>query len=84
MVINGLNLPSIGFMRAKPMPGNAPLYTLAVYPPGPGGLAGANPATMIELKVDEAEVRRIIRAAPHLVVAPRWLMDEETARIARD
>jgi hypothetical protein len=70
MVINGLNLPSIGFMRAKQL-GGAGRYTLAVYPPGQGALAGVGRATMVELEVDEVELRRIIRVAPHLIAAPR-------------
>lgn len=67
MVINGRHLPSIGFIRAKPI-GDGARYTLVIYPPGPGPLAGAEPATMIEIEVDAAELRRIDRVAPHL----RW------------
>jgi hypothetical protein len=69
MVINDLNLPSIGFIRAKLLAGGG--YVLEVHPPGPGPLAGAEPATMIELEVDEAELRRIVDLAPHLIAAPR-------------
>lgn len=70
MVINGLNLPSIGFMRAKPS-GDGDRYTLAIYPPGQGALAGVGRATMLELEIDEAELRRIIRVAPHLIAMPK-------------
>lgn len=65
MIINGKNLPSIGMIRAKPI-GDGERYELTIYPPGPGPLAGAEPATMIEIEVDEAELRRIDRVAPHL------------------
>jgi len=70
MVINGMNLPSIGLIRAKPI-GDGERYTLAIYPPpGPGALAGAEPATMIEMEADRQEVLRIERVAPHLLSAP--------------
>jgi hypothetical protein len=67
MIINGHDFPSIGMIRAKPV-GDGARYTLAIYPPGSGPLAGAEPATMVEIEVDEEEVRRIDRAAPHLLV----------------
>lgn len=67
MNIEGRILPDIGFMRAKQID-DTDRYTLIVYPPGAGPLAGAEPGTMIELEVSEAEVRRIDRVAPHL----RW------------
>ena len=67
MIINGMNLPSIGLIRAKPI-GEGARYTLIIYPPpGPGPLAGAEPATMIEIEVDKQEVQRIDRVAPHLL-----------------
>ena len=65
MVIDGFNLPSIGFIRAKPLATGG--YTLAIYPPGPGPLAGVAPATVLEIQVSDAEVCRITRAAPHLI-----------------
>ena len=40
---------------------------LTIYPPGPGALAGAGAATMVEIEVDEAELKRIGRVAPHLL-----------------
>jgi hypothetical protein len=67
MVIKGHNLPSIGLIRAKPHGDGR--YTLVIFPPGPGPLAGAEPATMIELEVDKAELERIVRVAPHLLTA---------------
>jgi hypothetical protein len=67
MIINGHDFPSIGLIRAKPI-GNRERFTLTIYPPSPGPLAGAEPATMVEIEVDEDEVRRIDRAAPHLLV----------------
>lgn len=74
MIINGMNLPSIGLIRVKPI-GDGERYTLVIYPPpGPGPLAGAEPATMIELEVDRQEVQRIDRLAPHLL-ARRWYGD---------
>ena len=74
MLINGMNLPSIGLIRAKPI-GDGARYTLVIYPPpGPGALAGAEPATMIEIEVDRWEVQRIDRVAPHLL-ARRWYGD---------
>lgn len=69
MVINGLDLPCIGFIRAKPL-GDGEHYTLAIHPPGPGPLAGAEPATMIELEVSKAELCRIAGLAPHLIAKP--------------
>lgn len=66
MVINGINLPSIGFIRAKPI-GDGGRVTLTVFPPGAGPLAGAGAATIIEVDVDEEEVRRISEMAPHLL-----------------
>ena len=66
MVINGINLPSIGFIRLKAS-SESGRYQLEVYPPSPGPLAGVEPATMIELMVDEAELRHIRRVAPHLI-----------------
>ncbi|MEO0062263.1 MAG: hypothetical protein RLZZ08_823 [Pseudomonadota bacterium] len=66
MIINGKNYPSIGLIRAKPIDGGA-RYELTIFPPGPGPLAGAEPATMVEVEVDEAEMRRIDRSAPHLL-----------------
>ncbi len=69
-MIEGRNLPSIGFIRAKPHPCGG-RYTLVIYPPGPGPLAGSEPATMIEIDVEAAEVRRITNVAPHLIASPR-------------
>lgn len=66
MIINGKNYPNIGFIRAKPI-GEGARYTLTIYPPGPGPLAGAEPATMVEVEVDKAEVQRIDRQASHLL-----------------
>lgn len=66
MIIKGMNLPCIGLIRAKPS-GDGARYTLIIYPPpGPGPLAGAEPATMIEIEVGMREVQRIDRVAPHL------------------
>ena len=65
MVIDGLNLPSIGFIRAKPLATGG--FALAIYPPGSGALAGVAPATVLELVVGDAEVERITRVAPHLI-----------------
>ena len=71
MIINGMNLPSIGLIRAKPI-GEGARYTLIIYPPpSPGSLAGAEPATMIEIEVDKLEVQRIDRVAPHLLAHRR-------------
>lgn len=67
MVIDGLNLPSIGFIRAKPLATGG--FALAIYPPGPGALAGVAPATVLELVVSDAEVERIAKVAPHLITA---------------
>lgn len=71
MIINGRNLPSIGLIRAKPI-GAGARYILTIHPPGPGPLAGAEPATMIEVEVDDAEVQRIERAAPHLLATSKF------------
>lgn len=70
MFIAGHDLPSIGFIRAKPHPCGR-LYTLSIYPPATGALAGSEPATMIELDTGVAEVRRIAEVAPHLIATPR-------------
>ena len=64
-MIDGLQLPSIGFIRAKPLATGG--FVLAIYPPGSGALAGVAPATVLELVVGEAEVERITRVAPHLI-----------------
>ena len=67
MIIKGINLPSIGFIRAKDIGGQC--YLLSIYPVGPGPLAGVEPATMLEVEVDEGEVRRIRCLAPHLLLS---------------
>ena len=77
MIINGKNYPSIGLIRPKAI-GDGSRYMLTIFPPGPGPLAGAEPATMVEIEVDKAELRRIDRLAPHLVsqgfgTQPDWL-----------
>lgn len=69
MIINGKNYPSIGLIRPKTI-GDGSRFTLTIYPPGPGPLAGAEPATMIEVEVDRAEVRRIDKVAQHLLSRP--------------
>ena len=75
MVIKGYILPNIGLIRAKPHGDGR--YTLVIFPPGPGPLEGAEPATMIELEVDKAELERIRRAAPHLLTAKTaWQVTE--------
>lgn len=66
MIINGKNYPAIGLIRAKPI-GDGGGYMLTIHAPGPGPLVGAEPATMVEIEVDEAEMRRIDRVAPHLL-----------------
>jgi hypothetical protein len=70
MFIGGFDLPCIGFIRSKPHPCGG-RYTLVIYPPGPGPLAGAEPATMVEIEVGASEVRRIENVAPHLINLPR-------------
>ena len=65
MFIGGLDLPSIGLIRPKVLCDGS--YVLTIYPPGPGALAGAGAATIVEIVVDEAEVDRIGLVAPHLL-----------------
>lgn len=69
MVINGIDLPCIGLIKTKRLPNGR--YELEVHPPTSGPLAGADGATMMEIEVDVAEVRRIDRVAPHLL-SRRW------------
>lgn len=69
MNIEGHIFPSIGLIRAKPI-GDGERYTLVIYPPGAGPLAGTGGATMVEIIVGDAEVRRIDRVAPHLLARP--------------
>jgi len=67
MIVNGMNLPSIGLIRATPI-GDGMRYTLFIYPaPGAGPLIGGEPATLVEIVVDKLEVQRIDRVAPHLL-----------------
>ena len=68
MVIDGMNLPSIGFIRPKELENGR--FELTIYPAGPGALAGAGAATMMEIEVDAAEVDRIALVAPHLLASP--------------
>lgn len=70
MIINGLNFPSIGIIRAKPNREND-RYVLTIYPPEGGQLVGVEPATMVEIEVGKSEFERIGRVAPHLV-ARSW------------
>lgn len=77
MIIDGTELPSIGYIRVKPPRTELgqTLFTLIVWPPGPGPLANADGATEIELYVDGDEVKRICRVAPHLISAAKWPND---------
>ncbi|MDX5983705.1 hypothetical protein [Sphingomonas echinoides] len=65
MFIGGHDLPCIGLIRPKELGDGRVMLT--IYPPGPGALAGAGAATMVEIVVDEAEVERIGDVAPHLL-----------------
>ena len=65
MFIGGHDLPCIGLIRPKELCDGRVMLT--IYPPGPGALAGAGAATMVEIVVAEAEVRRIEETAPHLM-----------------
>ena len=66
MIINGYNLPNIGFIRAKPV-GDGKHYTLSIYPSGAGPFDGTGGATMLETDVSASEVQRIQCVAPHLL-----------------
>lgn len=63
MVIAGIELPCIGLIKVKRLSDRR--FELEIHPQIPGPLAGADGATMMEMDVDVAEVRRIARAAPH-------------------
>jgi hypothetical protein len=77
MIIDGMELPSIGFIRVKPPRKELGerLFTLIIWPPGPGPLAGADGATELELYVEADEVKRICSVAPHLISAAKWPSD---------
>lgn len=77
MMIDGIDLPSIGYIRVKPPRKELGerLFTLIVWPPGPGLLAGADGATELELSVEADEVKRICQVAPHLISAAKWPND---------
>jgi hypothetical protein len=66
MIINGRELPCIGFIRAKPVAPDR--WELSIYPPADTGpLDGTDGASHIEVMVDSASVERIARVAPHLM-----------------
>jgi hypothetical protein len=77
MIIDGMELPSIGYIRVKPPRKELGerLFTLIIWPPGPGPLAGADGATELELYVEADEVKRICCVAPHLISAANWPSD---------
>jgi hypothetical protein len=71
MNINGTTYPSIGFIRAKPIPDRADRWQLSIYPPADTGLLDIGEqeqaASWVEVEVDSASVERIARCAPHLI-----------------
>lgn len=66
MIINGINFPNIGNIRAKTLP-NTEDWQLTIYPPTRGPLMGHEPAVAVEVRASAKEVQRIDCVAPHLI-----------------
>lgn len=70
MIIAHKNFPSIGHIRVKPLDGR---HRLTIYPPTfPGALMGWEPASHVEIIVDDGELRRLENMAPHLFLGAQW------------
>ncbi len=81
MIINGTDFPNIGRIRAKKLPGTVPLWELTIHPPTQGPLQGHEPASFVEVVVEQVEAERIERAAPHLMSGVLPQSEPDRARL---